>query len=208
MVEWIAQWHLAHWCPGHWQNNGHVMSGALVYWYKWRNSMMVRYISYNIIPWLQDNPTHSDVNRTWWRHQMETLFALLAICAGNSPVIGEFPAQRPVSRIFDVFFDLRLNKRLSKQWWDWWFETPLCPLWRHCNDMGKNVRYLATTKHTKVQTLWHHGAAANGCSELLRLNVEWHWVFSICCDQMSHHPWLCSIAKIGQTNYASRIPYN
>ena len=33
--------------------------------------------------------------------------ALLAICAGNSPVAGEFPAQRPVTRSFDVFFDLR-----------------------------------------------------------------------------------------------------
>ena len=45
---------------------------------------------------------------------METFSALLAICAGNSPVSGEFPAQRPVTRSFDVFFDLRLNKRLSK----------------------------------------------------------------------------------------------
>ena len=35
---------------------------------------------------------------TWWRHQMETFTALLAICAGNSPVTGEFPAQRPVTR--------------------------------------------------------------------------------------------------------------
>ena len=34
---------------------------------------------------------------------------------------------------FDVFFDLRLNKRLSKQWWGWWFETPSRPLWRHCS---------------------------------------------------------------------------
>ena len=52
---------------------------------------------------------------------------------GNSPVIGEFPAQRPVTRSFNIFFDLRLNKRLSKQWWGWWFETPSRPLWRHCN---------------------------------------------------------------------------
>ena len=74
--------------------------------------------------------------RTWWRYQMETFSALLAICAGNSPVSGEFPAQRPVTR-FDVFFDLRLNKRLSKHWWGWWFETPSWSLWRQCNDMGK-----------------------------------------------------------------------
>ena len=46
---------------------------------------------------------------------METFSALLAICAGNSPVPGEFPAQRPVTRSFDVYFDLRPNKRLSKQ---------------------------------------------------------------------------------------------
>ena len=51
---------------------------------------------------------------SWWRHQMETFSALLAICAGNSPVTGEFHAQRPVTRSSDVLFDLRLNKRLSK----------------------------------------------------------------------------------------------
>ena len=52
---------------------------------------------------------------SWWRHQMEIYSALFALCAGNSPVTGEFPAQRPVTRSYDVFFDLRLNKRLSKQ---------------------------------------------------------------------------------------------
>ena len=71
---------------------------------------------------------------TWWRHQMETFSALLAICAGNSPVPGEFPAQRPVTQSFEVFYDLRLNKRLSKQSWGWWFETLSGPLLRHCNE--------------------------------------------------------------------------
>ena len=74
---------------------------------------------------------------SWWRHQMETFSALLAICAGNSPVPGEFPAQRPVTRSLDVFCDLRLNKRLNKQWWGCWFETPSPPLWRHRN--GRSV---------------------------------------------------------------------
>ena len=46
---------------------------------------------------------------------METFSALLVLCEGNSPVTGEFPAQRPVTQGFDIFFDLRLNKRLSKQ---------------------------------------------------------------------------------------------
>ena len=71
--------------------------------------------------------------KPWWRHQMETFSALLALCVGNSPVSGEFPAQRPVTQSFDVFFDLRLNKRLSKQSWGWWFETPSLSLWRHSN---------------------------------------------------------------------------
>ena len=81
------------------------------------------------IDYLRDQMT----TNPWWRHQMETFSALLAICAVNSPVTGEFPAQKPVTRSFDVFFDLRLNKRLSKQSWGWRFETPSRSLWRHCN---------------------------------------------------------------------------
>ena len=75
------------------------------------------------------------VKFSWWRHQMETFSALLAICAGNSPVPGpgEFLTQRPVTRSFDVFFDLRLNKRLGNQWWGWWFETLSRALWCHRN---------------------------------------------------------------------------
>ena len=57
----------------------------------------------------------TDVDVSWWHHHMETFSALLAICAENSPVPGEFPTQRPVTRSFDVYFDLRPNKRLSKQ---------------------------------------------------------------------------------------------
>ena len=48
---------------------------------------------------------------------METFSALLAICAGNSPVHGEYPAKRPVTRSFDVYFDMHPNTRLSKQSW-------------------------------------------------------------------------------------------
>ena len=66
---------------------------------------------------------------------MEAFSALLAICAGNSLVPGESPAQGPVTRNFDVFFDLRPNKLLSKQSRGWWFETALRPLWRHRNEI-------------------------------------------------------------------------
>ena len=101
----------------------------------------------------------------WWRHQMETFSALLAICAGNSPVPGEFPTQRPVTRSFDVYFDLRPNKRLSKQWWGWWFETQSCPLWCHRNAMRFFIgaSYKLEVK-TTVQILSH--------KQLMKINIR------------------------------------
>ena len=89
--------------------------------------------SWNRDMYNRDNHAHATGSISWWRHQMETFSALLAICVGNSPVPGEFPTQRPVTRSFDVYFDLRPNKRLSKQSWCWWFETPSRTLWRHRN---------------------------------------------------------------------------
>ena len=86
---------------------------------------------------------------------METFSALLAICAGNSPVPGEFPTQRPVTRSFDVFFDLRMNKQLSKQWWGWWFETQSCPLWRHSNVLCINRQWLFPFWKWS-RTVWGH----------------------------------------------------
>ena len=77
----------------------------------------------------------------WWRHQMETFFALLALCAGNSPVTGEFPSQRAVTGSFDIFFDMRLNKQLSKQSKRRWFETPLRSLWRRCYALRQHARW-------------------------------------------------------------------
>ena len=67
---------------------------------------------------------------------METFSALLDLCAGNSPVIGEFLSQRPVTRSFD-FFDPCLNKRLSKQSRRRWFEKPSCALWLHYIVIGR-----------------------------------------------------------------------
>ena len=92
--------------------------------------------------------TRNHSTHIWWRHQMETFSALLALCAGNSPVNGENPTQRPVTRSFDVFFDLRLNRWLSKQTWGWWFETPSWPLWRYCNEM--KMYHLVFAGHVKL----------------------------------------------------------
>ena len=73
----------------------------------------------------------------WWRHEMENIFRV------TGPLCGEFTGPGPPHKgqwrgAFNVFFDLGLNKRLSKQPRCWWFETPLWSLWRQCNDFREN----------------------------------------------------------------------
>ena len=80
-------------------------------------------------------------HHTWWRHQIETCSTVLALCAGNSPVTGEFPSQRPVTRTFDVFFDTCLNKPRSKQIGGWWFDTPSRSSRRHFNEIHWVYKY-------------------------------------------------------------------
>ena len=90
----------------------------------------------------------------WWRHQMWTFFALLALCAGNSPVTGEFPAKGLVTLSFDIFFELRRNKRLIQQSKGRWFETPSRSLWRHCNEMSfGGISYIVTAQTIPADTL-------------------------------------------------------
>ena len=98
-------------------------------------------------------------------------------------------AQRPVTRSFDIFFDLRLNKRLSKQSWGWWFEKPASSSWRHGNDTGilspdnacdatlsAMVRHI-TDKSFFVQQLINSHKKENirgiHCCALVRGNILW-----------------------------------
>ena len=64
------------------------------------------------------------------------IFRVTGPLCGEFTGPGEFPTQRPVTRSFDVYFDLRLNKRLSKQSRGWWFETLSRSLWRHRNALN------------------------------------------------------------------------
>ena len=88
------------------------------YWYTlmpWSSHYRCKMTIYftTTIPHLRiESQLHEDVIK--WKH-----FRVTGHCAGNSPVTGEFPYQRPVTRSFDVFFDLRLNKQRSKQSWGW-----------------------------------------------------------------------------------------
>ena len=110
---------------------------------------------------------------TWWRHQMKTFSALLAFCAENSPVPGEFSAQRPVTRSCDVFFDLNLNKQLSKQSIGWWFETPSGPLRRHRNEAWSSIEgvsYCFSMSYVKLQ----------GHTALKIVEFDPNWAFPDC----------------------------
>ena len=83
------------------------------------------------------NEMWSEVLIAWHRYMMTSsngnIFRVTCLLCGEFTGPGEFPGQRPVTRSLNVFFYLRLNKRLSKQWWGWWFETLSRPLWRHRN---------------------------------------------------------------------------
>ena len=128
--------------------------------------------------WPMESPRNGHV--TWWRHQMETFSALLAICAENSPVPGEFTAQRPVTRSFDVFFDLRLNKRLSKQLWGWWFETLSHPLWRHRNDVDMHDDVIQWRGSLMFYLMW-------ACTNAISTHILSKWHSNVTADIIKFH---------------------
>ena len=68
------------------------------------------------------------------------IFRVTGLLCGEFTGHRWIPPQRSVTRNNDVFIDMCLNKRLSKQSWGWWFVVPLCPLWSHCNVMDSDQR--------------------------------------------------------------------
>ena len=102
-----------------------ICSRSRQYWWQWKNNRygVFLYVS-STACWVWDMMTSSN----------GTIFRV------TDHLCGEFPAPWPVTRSFDVFFDLRLNKQLSKQPWGWWFETPPWSLWRQCNGIAKTPR--------------------------------------------------------------------
>ena len=106
------------------------------------------------------------------------IFRVTGPLCGEFTGPGEFPTQRPVTRSFDAFFDLRLNKRLSKQPWGWWFETPSWSLWRQCNAVGgQHFVYLLQL------SLWF-------CSRLIyvqrRRVRDWQPTGYLCYQRVNH----------------------
>ena len=96
----------------------------------------------------------SKIGQTKWGMAMMTssngnIFRVTGHLCGEFTGPGEFPAQRPVRRSFDVFFDISLNKRLSKQTRGWWFETQSRPLWRHCNGPVSQHKMIPCSDHVE-----------------------------------------------------------
>ena len=107
---------------------------------------------------------------------MEIFSALLAICVGNSPVPGELPTQRPVTWSFDVYFDLRPNKRLSKQSLGWWFETLSPPLWRHRNALMIGQGWVITSHYfARMLSRIQHKTITNINANYWSLNTQLRW---------------------------------
>ena len=117
-------------------------------------------------------------------------FRVTGHLCGESPVTGEFPAQRAATRSFDVFFDLRLNKRLNEQSWGSWSETPSCPLWRHCNVRcnndhlrGECARESGGWSIIKMLSYQHRNSHYEDLHKGLTLFVRLHlWVDQDPCD--------------------------
>ena len=84
-------------------------------------------LRFSLVGTLGNGQVVCNIVQSWWRHQMETFSALLAICAGKSSVTGKFLAQRPGTRSFDVSFDLRRHRAhqgvtvmiMGRHTWPW-----------------------------------------------------------------------------------------
>ena len=130
---------------------------------------------------------------SWWCHQMEICSALLALCAGNSPVTGEFPLQRPVMRSFDVSLDLHLNRQFSKQLRHWSFEMPSRSLWHHSNDATPGtLRHSGSVNALPCVTDHHTSYVPTTCIEV---NLNWFHIKNVSCEQDQRLLWWADFAK-------------
>ena len=102
--------------------------------------------------------------------------AFLQGSSSPSPSPSPSSSRRRVTQSFDVFFDLRLNKRLSKQSWGWWFETPSRPLWRHCNDESQLWSGKAELWLTKT-SLELKGSKISDISSAFSMGMPWTELF-------------------------------
>ena len=147
-LSWLIRW------PGRYLSNMVMMQENLPVLFQNKNAP-----DGEIDKWTFNHPHKGLIGRgnyNMMTSSMEIFSALLALCAGNSAVTGEFPSQRPVTRSFDVFFDLRWNKRLSKQSRRRGFETPSHSLWCHCNEICHMHDVTVMSYINSSRICWHN----------------------------------------------------
>ena len=145
----------------------------------------------------------------WWRHQMQTLSELLALCAGNSPATGEFPAQRPVTRSFDVFFawvnnreagDLGRHRALHDvTWtpWRWYFL-----LIRDLNGSGYGCQI--NHIHTRLLAQIAKGIGFWECARLSLTNPI-RWTYRDICGNFTVQTWKIEIWNLGIMYFYGKV---
>ena len=96
----------------------------------------------------------------WWRHQMETCSALLAICEGNQPVTGGFPSQRPVVQSFMFSLIFAWTNGWPNNW-------DVSELRRHSAHYGINVMrwVLLLTRAPVGDTHWYNRFIGSWCHQ-------------------------------------------
>ena len=130
------------------------------------------------------------------------IFRVTGFLCGEFAGPGEIPTHRPMTRSFDVFFDLRLNKRLSKQPWGWWFATPSWPLWRQCNDALALIRWQAIVWTNGGLVCWRiYASLASVSSDIINISMMTNFSacllgidLSKCSNQLIYH--LCYVAGL------------
>ena len=119
----------------------HYDGSVMIFMYSLLCPSLSKYVDYRSILGSRQNT----VSYNMMTSSNGNIFRVTGPFCGEFNGPGEFPTQRPVTWNFDVFFDLLLNKRLSKQPWGWWFETLSWSLWRHCNDNAMFSRVTSVT---------------------------------------------------------------
>ena len=136
------------------------------------------------------------------------IFRVTGHLCGEFTGPGEFPTQRPVTQSFEVFFDLCLNKWLSKQWWGWWFETPSHPVCRHRNAVREelpSIRYyhskMANRKNGEKPDLLFHQVMSG------IISCDWYgrcmtvFLIYMCCVMS----WNCVISELWVDEFFVRM---
>ena len=134
--------HLCGEFTGHWWIP-HTMAWFVIKFWTSQNtsrlpSLHAPFIKVSISLWLSSNVVIYVVS---WSCMIDS-FVCITLAISIFHFHFHFHFQRPVTRSFDVFFDLRPNKRLSKQSWGWRFEKLSLQLWRHSNVKDDDKIYL------------------------------------------------------------------